>query len=178
MKKLLIMRHADADFKSSGERDFDRPLNVAGKAAVVRMATQLGMQAVMPGLILSSPARRTRMTAESLLETLADKNIELRFCDSFYLASATSFLEELAELQCEEGLESGATLACVMVVGHNPGVSELVHVLTGTYCEMPPAAIATVELALQSWGEIAKFSAGTGQLVNQCHPTSYSQASD
>ncbi len=94
----------------------------------------------------------------------------MRYCEEFYLAPAVRYLQALVELEYEEDNEAEEVFDCVMVVGHNPGVSELVFVLTGTHCEMPTAAIATVEMPIEKWGEIAELSTGASDLVSQCQP--------
>jgi phosphohistidine phosphatase len=58
--------------------------------------------------------------------------------------------------------------ACVMVVGHNPGMEELVEQVTGVYESMPTAALAQVSLPIARWGELSAET--EGQLINLWRP--------
>ena len=79
---------------------------------------------------------------------------------SFYLADPEVYLELLREL--------GADVRTAMVVGHNPGMEELVELLTGRDEIFPTAALARVELAIDRWVEL---SPGTrGRLVSLWRP--------
>jgi phosphohistidine phosphatase len=44
---------------------------------------------------------------------------------------------------------------CVMVVGHNPDLEELLEMLTGDWERMPTAALALIELAINEWARIS-----------------------
>ena len=41
-----------------------------------------------------------------------------------------------------------------MVVGHNPGLQELLNELTGNHLRMPTAALAHVRLAIDRWPDL------------------------
>jgi phosphohistidine phosphatase len=58
----------------------------------------------------------------------------------------------------------GGDHACVMVVGHNPGIAYLVELLTGADEPMPTAALAHVELPISQWTELDEST--EGKLVN------------
>jgi phosphohistidine phosphatase len=55
-----------------------------------------------------------------------------------------------------------------MVVGHNPGLEDLIEMLTEEWERMPTAALAQVELTLESWQELSDES--SGRLVNCWRP--------
>ncbi len=170
MKRLLIMRHADADYKGPGESDVDRRLNAWGIECAARMGAHLQGEGGLPRLLISSTAVRARMTTEQVVGESGNGSVEVRFCADFYLAPAVRYLQALVELDYEEEEDEGEVFESVLVVGHNPGVSELVFILTGTHCEMPTAAIATVEMPIEKWSELENLGTGASALVSQCQP--------
>ena len=46
------------------------------------------------------------------------------------------------------------TFQMMMIVGHNPGLEELVEILTGESHVMPTCSLAYVKLDVQNWLEI------------------------
>lgn len=64
LKRLTLMRHADARWQDAGLSDLERPLNRRGTAAAEAMARRLLELALVPELLLVSPARRTQQTGE------------------------------------------------------------------------------------------------------------------
>src|ERR1051326_7079718 len=70
VKRLTLMRHADARWQDAGLSDLERPLNRRGTAAAETMARRLLELALVPQLLLVSPARRTQQTGEILAQVL------------------------------------------------------------------------------------------------------------
>lgn len=101
------------------QSDFDRPLNARGERDAPRMAQYLAAYGVHPDLILASPAQRARKTAEIYQTALGGF---LRFDRRIYEASLTTLLYLV-----EEAFERTGTL---MILGHNPGMTELIHRLS------------------------------------------------
>ena len=64
MLNLNLIRHADAEFISSSQRDFDRCLTKKGIQHATQSGRELYHQGISPVTILSSPANRARQTAE------------------------------------------------------------------------------------------------------------------
>ncbi|GJM42780.1 MAG: phosphoglycerate mutase [Ardenticatenaceae bacterium] len=159
MKTLLILRHAKSDWGNSQLSDHDRPLNDRGKYDAPRMGAWLRQKNRVPELIISSTAERALTTAE-MVALAADFEGELRTERNFYLAGPPTYVEILNELP--DSLER------VMVVGHNPGMEELVSLLTDTDRPMTTANVAVVELPIASWSELTIFS--NGRLVNHWRP--------
>jgi phosphohistidine phosphatase len=52
--------------------------------------------------------------------------------------------------------------SCVMIVGHNPGLEDLVERLSGKSERMPTAALACVEFQIESWEDVED---GEGKLA-------------
>jgi phosphohistidine phosphatase len=147
MKTLLVLRHAKSSWKKKNLADHDRPLNRRGKRDAPRMGALIRQRKLVPELILSSTATRARETALAVAESCG-QNDEVRLLRDLYLAGTGEILELLALLPAE--------LETVMVVGHNPGMEELVEALSGSSETMPTAALAWLELDLEQWSGLPK----------------------
>jgi len=133
----FIMRHAEAVPQRPGERDFDRPLLARGADEAAAMGRWLHARA--PGLAaaLSSPALRARMTIEAVLAAWGETPPPVTWSPVLYLAELPALVESL------EQAEAGPML----LVGHNPGLEELVHYLhPGGDMGMPTAAIYEIDV--------------------------------
>ena len=121
MKRLTLMRHADARWKDSGVSDLERPLSRRGITAAEAMARRLAELGLVPELVLVSPARRAQQTAEILARELALPVRLLVREDSLYLAAPPELLR-LARA-------TGPLVQHLMIIAHNPGLTELAHEL-------------------------------------------------
>ncbi len=152
MRTLLLLRHAKSSRKDTSVKDFDRPLNQRGLKAAPSVGRLIRKRKLQPDLVLSSPAERARQTTELVLEG-AGLKIEVRHDERIYEATVARLFEVVAQI------EDDANVA--MLVGHNPGLEELVVSLTGESLSMPTAALACIELDIEKWN---KVRAGAGRL--------------
>ena len=151
MKTLLLLRHAKSDWRDPQLADHDRPLNKRGKRDARRMGRLLRDENLLPDLIITSTAERTRTTVEGMAAESAYAG-KIKARRVFYLAGPESSLEVL------RGVPD--TYQRVMVVGHNPGLEELLAQLTGTVIILPTAALAQVSLPIRHWGELGEETKG------------------
>ncbi len=159
MKTLLVLRHAKSSWDDPGLRDHDRPLNPRGARDAPRMGKLIVEEDLVPDRILSSTAVRALSTAE-LAASEFDRGVEIESTRDLYLASPHTYLEVLAEL--------AGDAERVMVVGHNPGITALVTLLSGVCEEMPTAALAAIELDIERWEELNEV--GRGRLLGFWRP--------
>ena len=159
MKTLLILRHAKSSWKDGSLPDHDRPLNKRGKADAPRMGALLRREELLPDLVLCSTAKRARTTAKLALEESGYEG-ELRLDRELYSFDAEPYLEALAEV--------GDGHRCVMVVGHNPAMEDLVEILVGHFERMPTAALAHIDLPIERWSELDEEV--EGELVDLWRP--------
>jgi len=145
MKLLSILRHAKSSWKDSSLDDHDRPLNKRGLRDAPRVGEFLLEQGLVPDTILSSTARRARETALAVAAAAGFPD-DVRFTRLFYLAGPETYLEVLRDLPDSSGH--------AMVVGHNPGMEQLVAEVVGVPESMPTAALAMVELPIERWGDL------------------------
>ena len=126
-------------------RDFDRPLNERGLKAAPLIGKFMRKRKIQPSLILCSPAERARQTA-ALVSEAAHLTTAPRFDERIYEASAIRLLEIISQIE--------ETVDEAMLVGHNPGMEELLMVLTGETRRMPTAALARILLDVEKWSEV------------------------
>ena len=155
MKQLLILRHAKSSWADSRLSDFERPLNKRGEKDAPRMGRLLAEHDLVPQQIISSAAKRARLTAEAVAENSGYEG-EITTTRELYMGMPDDYVELLNDLPDELNL--------VMVVGHNPGIEDLVEELTGMWERMPTAALAHVELPVDSWRVLKADT--SGKLMN------------
>ena len=151
MKILLLLRHAKSSWKDKGLKDFDRPLNERGKRDAKAIGTLIRKEEIVPDLVLSSPAVRARETTAIVLAT-AKPATELRYDERIYEADALRLLEVISQI--EENFNS------VLIVGHNPGMEELLELLTGCSEHMSTATLAQIYLkGVDKWSKVSRGKA-------------------
>ena len=160
MKRIYLMRHAEAGWGGPSPADLDRPLNERGLSVAAFMGRYVSEHGHSPGALISSPARRAKETA-TLVKENAGFASEIRFDARIYEASANAL--------CEVASELDDAVASAMIVGHNPGMEDLIRYLTGRIEPMPTAAIAAIDLDITSWCRIDHLA---GALVTVIRPSS------
>ena len=150
-KTLLILRHAKSSWANADLSDHDRPLKARGRRDAPRIGRLLREERLVPDLIITSTARRARATAHLAAEAAGYEG-EIEETDAFYHAAPGAYLARLRRLP--DAVER------VLVVGHNPGMEELVALLTGRAERFPTAALADVRLPLTTWTALTATSSG------------------
>ena len=136
MSTLIVLRHGKSDW-SGGEPDDLRPLARRGRRQAPEAGRWLSDNVGAIDLAVVSPAERTRETwrlAGAELAVLPP----VREDDRVYAGTAASLLGVVRELPHE--------VETVVLVGHNPGVEELVASITGHRVSMPTSALAVIDL--------------------------------
>jgi phosphohistidine phosphatase len=146
MKTLLLLRHAKSSWKDSEIDDHERPLNKRGKKDAPRMGRLLKEENLLPDLILSSSAKRCRKTADEIIQHSGFRG-ETRLTIRLYEADAAAIRECLSQTE--------DTFQRVLVIGHNPGLEEFLESLVKVDTPLSTAALARVDLAIDSWRDLA-----------------------
>ncbi|HDS1125553.1 TPA: histidine phosphatase family protein [Stenotrophomonas maltophilia] len=137
MRELILLRHAHAEPATPGQADLDRPLSPVGLAEAEAAGKWLKENNLLPDCVLCSPSRRTRETLEAVMTAIG--YVEKRLEDRIYEATPGT----LAAL-----VDERRDLDRVLIVGHNPGLEQLVALMTdgssSDYRGMPPAGIAVL----------------------------------
>lgn len=152
------MRHAKAEDDSNVRTDAERHLTQRGAEDAARLGAHLAAHGLLPDLVLCSSAARTRETLQHLGATLPTI-----LSEKLYLASAGDMLAQLQ--QTEDAAQH------VMIIGHNPGMHELVVRLMADArseddikrltLKFPTCACARLTVDASSWAEL---SLGTATL--------------
>ena len=136
-RTLILLRHAKSDW-SGHEADIDRPLAERGRRQAPDTGRWLAANIDSVDLAVVSPARRARRTWD-LVSAEIDHRPRTRIDDRVYAASSQELLEVVRDLSDE--------LVTVVMVGHNPGLEDLVSLLTGESARMPTSALAVITLS-------------------------------
>jgi phosphohistidine phosphatase len=155
-KVLYLVRHAEAAWPESGQRDFDRTLTSGGGKEAQKMGRLLKTRAVVPQLLLSSPAIRAVQTAERIAGELTFPKERIVFDPRIYEASVSDLFQILLGIEDQ--------YASVLMVAHNPALTELIHkISSGLIGNAPPGAVATIRISSLHWMDLR---ARTGTLSN------------
>jgi phosphohistidine phosphatase len=168
MKTLGIWRHAKSDWNDRSARDFDRPLNKRGRKGAAIMGKHIAAQPIYWDRIVASPAVRVAQTIELGAQS-AKISPQVRWDRRIYLASSATLLDLLREQDGDP--------ATILLVGHNPGLEDLIFDLVpddGTNplrdiveVKYPTAAFAQLELDIENWADLAE---GGARLVHLVRP--------
>lgn len=148
VRRLLLLRHAEAGW--SAESDRDRPLTAHGRAAAARVGERIATGGMIPGRALVSSARRTTQTWDELSRGWAE-DVALSVEDDIYEAPSRRLLQVIRE--------GGGDAATLILVGHNPGVHDLLTTLAATDQHgriplgFPPATLAVIDLGIDDWAD-------------------------
>ena len=148
---LYLMRHGQAE---SGGVDFDRALSACGKKQIKAQVAQFKKPiGIRPDGIFCSTARRTKETAESLAKLF--KGVPVFYRETLYLAPTSRLLDLVREVD--------DVFSRILIIGHNPGLEQLVSLLdkNGACIPMKPADCITLCLNSEKWSDV---QAGVGEI--------------
>lgn len=166
-RQLFLLRHAKSAWNTGATNDFDRPLNKRGKSDAPRTGRWLFDHEYLPDHIICSPAKRACNTLEKIQRVLGFEEQQINWEPRVYGANLETLLAVLA--QCDDSVEN------LLLVGHNPGLEDLLIYLCGSAIRsseaaklMPTAAVAIITLKC-SWPRLQR---GSGTLDSIIRPRS------
>lgn len=145
MKTLLLLRHAKSSWKDNELDDHDRPLNKRGKRDAPRMGELLRDEQMVPDFMLTSSAKRARRTAEHVAQACGFRG-ETRITSELYESNIDRQIAVISAVP--------KPAATVLLVGHNPGIEELLAAISGECPAITTAALAKIELPIESWRDL------------------------
>ena len=154
MKTILLLRHAKSDWSDPTLADFDRPLAKRGLKDAPLMGDVLDQFEHGPDMILSSPAKRARETAELVAESCGYTR-PIQWEEPFYGGDSHDLITALQHLP--------ATIERPLLVGHNPTMEETAADLltlpegecNGTLAlRMPTAALVCIAADIEDWTDL------------------------
>ncbi|MBT8101708.1 MAG: histidine phosphatase family protein [Gammaproteobacteria bacterium] len=144
MKTLTLVRHAKSSWSDTHLSDRERPLNKRGERDAPRMGKRIAEHGIRPSLIVSSPATRAWTTAKIIAARISYPIEFLEREDSLYLASLDELLAVIAAQDNE--------FNNVMIVGHNPGLTDLANYLSPALTHnLPTAGVVSVQIEQKDW---------------------------
>jgi len=150
LRRLTLLRHAQAEPVRAGASDRERQLDRRGHSEAADAAQRLADTTPLPDLLLVSPAVRTRQTADCVMRHLALARLALRLDESLYLAEPEVLLDALG--LCPDAAQH------ILVVGHNPGLSALGRQLALAVApsDLPTGGLLTIRVAAERWADISR----------------------
>lgn len=168
MKTLALFRHAKSDWSDARARDFDRPLNARGQRGAAAMGRHVRDGRWRFDRILASPAVRVAETIE-IASRAWGRTFPVEWDRRIYLASSATLIDLLREVSGDP--------ASLLMVGHNPGLEDLIFDLVpddGTSPlraiveqKFPTATFAVLECAIDRWEDI---DIGCARLIELTRP--------
>lgn len=144
-RHIVLIRHAKSSWDDPSLADHDRPLSKRGRKALSRLRAHLDTLGLRADVVMCSSSVRTRETLDGMRPALGRKARVVS--DSvLYGADAEQLLSELRRLDKD--------VDTVILIGHNPGIADLVDVLAGDRATgravldtFPTAAVAVLSMA-------------------------------
>ena len=140
------MRHAQAGFPSHVNSDYERPLTERGTRDLARAAALLQQRNTVPERALASSALRAQQTATGVCKHLGMSDDTIDLAEALYLAPPETLTEHIQHIP--DGVNT------MLVVAHNPGMEEFIHLLTSATLALPPAGLATIRFDTPQWAAI------------------------
>jgi phosphohistidine phosphatase len=170
VKRLITFRHAKSGWEQTATRDFDRALNDKGRRAAIVMGRYMRDADMTFERVIASPAVRVVETLDAMFEGYGARG-SVEWERRLYLASGAGLLEAVQDVPDEIGT--------VMLAAHNPGIEELVLMLSTDAGEeeiaargsveekYPTASVAELVFAVDHWADVDE---GGGHLVRFVRP--------
>lgn len=144
MKTLLLIRHAKSSWNNAVLSDFERPLNERGKHDAPIMAKRIKEKKIKIDAFVSSPAKRSKKTAEIFMHEFDLKGKKLALVPSLYEASLNNFYSAVENL--EDKYDTVALFA------HNPGITDFINSLVSAPIHnMPTCAVYALKIKIKNW---------------------------
>ena len=152
MKILTIFRHAKSSWDFPDLTDHDRPLNKRGERDAPVMGDRLMSAGIRPSLIMGSSAVRAWKTAKIVAKQIHYPVEFLQREAGLYHAGVNKLIDIISAQ--DDGFNS------IMIVGHNPGLTDLANELVpGLTSNIPTAGFVTVKIDTDGWDLRARRSA-------------------
>jgi phosphohistidine phosphatase len=155
-RRLILLRHAKSSWDDGDLDDVDRPLAERGEHDAPMMAERLLRLSPAPTTILTSPALRAKRTAQLVASVFGGAQDGVKTARALYLAAPDDMLTVIAREPPEPNQ--------LIVVGHNPGITELANQLAADFTidDMPTAAVVALDFTARNWASLAS---GAGRLA-------------
>ncbi len=152
MKTLYLVRHAKSSWSFDELSDQERPLNDRGRDDAPATGQALAKRRICPDLVVSSPAVRAMSTAMLVAREMQYPHDKIVVEAGIYGADSDGLLAIIHALP--------NTADSVLLVGHNPTITETANLLSPTsFNEMPTAAVVCLRFACEQWADVGRANA-------------------
>ena len=143
-RSLILIRHTKSNWTDFSLPDFDRPIKKDRIDDAKNMAAQLKSLGVEPDLIICSPAKRTRQTAEYFCDKLKYEEKDIQFDKRIYESTAEDVLQVVRE--------TDSKVKTLVVIGHNPSLTNLANMFAeNSIEEIPTTGVVWLEFSIKDW---------------------------
>jgi phosphohistidine phosphatase len=151
----MLLRHAKAGFDLTGQADAERVLTHSGKQDAIKLAYKLKGRNDRVDLFFCSPAARTRQTLEAITEIMAPGGA-LELVSNLYQASEEAVLQLVQSVPIQ--------FQTVMVIGHNPSMTQLANLLARDLRldHLPTCGLVVIHFEHDAWSQLQP---GSGQVA-------------
>jgi phosphohistidine phosphatase len=151
-RNLIVIRHTKSEWGDFSTPDFDRPIKKDRAVDAKEMASKLKSLELEPDLIICSPAKRTRQTAEYFCEKLKYDAAKIQFDKRIYESSEEDILQVVHEIPEE--------IKTLVIIGHNPSLTHFANLFIQEKIEdLPTTGVVWIEFKTDNW-EIYKNTTG------------------
>lgn len=175
MRRLMLLRHTKSDWTETDRNDLDRPLTPRGREAAPLIGAYMAHHALLPDLVICSPAARARETFDLVAPALPDKP-RLVTERRIYDVGADTVLGVVKEI--------GRDVHSLLVVGHNPSLQDLAELLIASgdvdlrqrlLEKFPTGGLAVIDFPVDDW---KKLHPKAGRLDRFVTPRTLEMATD
>ncbi|WP_242205844.1 SixA phosphatase family protein [Aestuariivivens insulae] len=146
MKKLILIRHAKSSWKYN-VIDHERPLNERGENDAKLVSNHMVGSGLKPDLVLVSDATRTRLTANTFIETLNIERDIVQFNHDLYDFSGYNLTQVIKD--CNSYVDT------LMVFGHNHAITAFVNTYGNAYIDnVPTCGVVIIAFDIESWNDL------------------------
>ena len=145
MKNLFLLRHAKSSWDSPQLEDFDRPLSRRGVSDALSLSEYIAKHQIIFNLVLSSPSERTQSTSDLILIDMNPAPV-IKLKESIYHGEAITII---SLIKGQDDL-----LENILVIGHNPGLHNLMEALTKKTIQKVPTCSFIKLSNFDSWKDL------------------------
>ncbi len=151
-KTLILVRHAKSSWKDTTLNDIKRPLNKRGNKDAPKMGKYMAEHKILPEVIFSSSGLRALATARLISVKIDIKPTDIIINEKIYTFNSEDLLNVVKALK--DKYEK------VMIVAHNPAITDLVNYFSGSKIDnVPTCGVAVLRFPINSWKKASKSKA-------------------
>lgn len=144
-RTLILIRHAKSSWANPLQSDFDRTLNERGEKDAPEMGERLKSMNIIPDLIISSSAKRTRQTAKRIAKKVGYDADNIKWEEKLYHCIPSVFEDVIEAI--------GSKVKTVFIVAHNPGITAFANELSPGFSidNMPTCGVVGAHIEDENW---------------------------